>query len=145
MKLLFLAHRIPYPPNKGDKIRSFHELSAFVARGHEVHLLAFADDAKDLCHQATLADLCASATIIPLDRNWAKLRALSYLFSHAPLSLGYFGSHRMRREVKRKLSEVDFNAIFIYSSTMAQYVPREFETRTVADLVDIDSEKWRDY
>src|SRR5437868_5391137 len=117
MKLLFLAHRIPYPPNKGVKIRSFHELSAFVERGHEVHLLAFADDAKDLCYQATLADLCASATIIPLDQRWAKLRALSYLFSHAPLSLGYFGSHRMRREVKRKLSEVDFNAIFIYSST----------------------------
>lgn len=145
MKLLFLAHRIPYPPNKGDKIRSFHELSAFVARGHEVHLLAFADDARDLRYQETLAEMCASATIIPLNRSWAKLRSLAYLFSHAPFSLGYFGSHRMRREVKSKLAEGGFDAVFVYSSTMAQYVPREFETRTVADLVDIDSEKWRDY
>jgi hypothetical protein len=48
MKLVFLAHRIPYPPNKGDKIRSFHALNALVACGHEVHLLAFADDAGDL-------------------------------------------------------------------------------------------------
>ncbi len=145
MKLLFLAHRIPYPPNKGDKIRSFHELSAFVARGHEVHLLAFADDPGDLRYQETLAEVCASATIIPLNRSWAKLRSLASLFSHAPLSLGYFGSHRMRREVKRKLTDVGFDAVFVYSSTMAQYVPRELETRTVADLVDIDSEKWRDY
>ncbi len=145
MKLLFLAHRIPYPPNKGDKIRSFHEVSAFVARGHEVHLLAFADDVADLRYQETLAEMCASATIIPLNRSWAKLRSLASLFSHAPLSLGYFGSHRMRRDVKSKLAEGGFDVIFVYSSTMAQYVPHEFETRTVVDLVDIDSEKWRDY
>jgi sugar transferase (PEP-CTERM/EpsH1 system associated) len=145
MKLLFLTHRIPYPPNKGDKIRSFHELCAFVARGHEVHLLAFADEARDLRYQAKLAELCASATIIPLDRRWARLRALSHLFTRAPLSLGYFGSHSMRRAVNHKLLEVDFDAVFVYSSTMAQYVPGEFNARTVVDLVDIDSEKWRDY
>ena len=145
MKLLFLTHRIPYPPNKGDKIRSFHELSAFIARGHEVHLLGFADDAKDLCHQEKLAQMCASATIIPLHRSWAKLHALGDLFTRAPLSLGYFSSRRMRHEVQRKLAEVNFDAVFVYSSTMAQYVPRELETRTVVDLVDVDSEKWRDY
>lgn len=48
MKILFLAHRIPYPPNKGDKIRSYHALRALTERGHEVHLLAFADDARDM-------------------------------------------------------------------------------------------------
>ncbi len=145
MKLLFLAHRIPYPPNKGDKIRSYHELRAFVERGHEVHLLAFADDVRDLSYQVELAHLCASAQIIPLHRSAATLRSLTRLFINRPLSLGYFASRKMKNLVKRSIAERGFDAIFVYSSTMAQYAPKDLSSRTVVDLVDIDSEKWRDY
>ena len=41
--LLFLCHRIPYPPNKGDKIRSFHLLRALAGR-YQVHLGCFVDE-----------------------------------------------------------------------------------------------------
>lgn len=145
MKLLFLAHRIPYPPNKGDKIRSFHQLRALVERGHEVHLLAFADDAGDMGYQVDLAKLCASVQIIPLKRQWAQVRALRALFSSQPLSLGYYESTPMRAAVQQKLADEQFDAVFVYSSTMAQYVPRELAARTLVDMVDVDSEKWLDY
>lgn len=145
MKLLFLAHRIPYPPNKGDKIRSFHELRALSERGHEVHLLAFADDAGDLGYQVDLAKYCASVEILPLHRQWAKLGALRALFSARPLSLGFYESTQMRQAVQQKLAETNFDAVFVYSSTMAQYVPPELAGRTLVDLVDVDSEKWLDY
>ncbi len=145
MKLLFLVHRIPYPPNKGDKIRSFHELRALVERGHEVHLLAFADDLNDLNYQVDLARMCASVGIVPLRRVWAGARALVNLAGARPLSLGYFASLKMRRMVERAISDNDFDAIFVYSSTMAQYAPRELASRTVVDMVDVDSEKWRSY
>lgn len=145
MKLLFIAHRIPYPPNKGDKIRSFHELRALVERGHEVHLRAFADDLNDLNYQVDLARVCASVEIIPLRRSWARARAAANLITARPLSLGYFASRKMRRLVARAASENDFDAVFVYSSTMTQYVPRELASRTVVDMVDVDSEKWRDY
>ena len=56
MRILFLAHRIPYPPDKGDKIRSFHELRGLTDRGHDVHLLAFADDPDDLRHAGALRE-----------------------------------------------------------------------------------------
>ncbi len=145
MKLLFLAHRIPYPPNKGDKIRSYHELRALAERGHEVHLLAFADDLNDLNYQVDLARWCAAVEIVPLRRAWAGLRAAANLLTPRPLSLGYFASLKMRQLVRRALAMQNFDAVFVYSSTMAQYVPRELDSRTVIDLVDIDSEKWRDY
>jgi sugar transferase (PEP-CTERM/EpsH1 system associated) len=145
MKLLFLAHRIPYPPNKGDKIRSYHELRAFIERGHEVHLLAFADDLDDLSYQVDLARMCASVGIVPLRARRAKLRAAANLLTARPLSLGYFASLRMRRRAARAVAEHDFDAVFVYSSTMAQYVPRHLASRAVVDLVDVDSEKWRDY
>jgi sugar transferase (PEP-CTERM/EpsH1 system associated) len=145
MKLLFLAHRVPYPPNKGDKIRSYHELRAFAKRGHEIHLLAFADDVRDLQHQVELARWCASVRIIPLRKFWARLRALMALFLPRPLSLGYFGSRWVTRKVGRALAGGEFDAIFVYSSVMAQYVPAEWRSRTIVDLVDVDSEKWREY
>jgi sugar transferase (PEP-CTERM/EpsH1 system associated) len=145
MKLLFLAHRIPYPPNKGDKIRSYHALQALASRGHEVHLLAFADDLNDLNYQVDLARICASVEIVPLRRALAAARAAANLLSSRPLSLGYFASRKMRRLVERSMSQREFDAVFVYSSTMAQYAPRELASRTVVDLVDIDSEKWREY
>lgn len=145
MKLLFLAHRIPYPPNKGDKIRSYHELRALVGRGHEVHLLAFADDLGDLKHQVELARWCASVSIVPLRKRIARLRAGVTLLGSRPFSLGYFGSSKLRRLVERALTEHSFDAIFVYSSAMAQYVPPEWRSRAIVDLVDVDSEKWREY
>jgi sugar transferase (PEP-CTERM/EpsH1 system associated) len=144
VKLLFLAHRIPYPPNKGDKIRSFHWLRALVERGHQVHVLAFADDRDDLRYESVLADLCSSATIVPLDRQQARLRALASLLRPAPLSFSYFACRQMQREVEQ-LAPHDFDVVFASGSTMAQYVRPQLAPRTVVDMVDVDSEKWQQY
>ena len=89
MKLLFISPRIPYPPDKGDKVRSSHELQAFIERGHEVHLLAFADDLNDLNYQVDLGRMCATVGIVPLRRVWAVARALVNLAFLRPLSRGY--------------------------------------------------------
>jgi sugar transferase (PEP-CTERM/EpsH1 system associated) len=145
MKLLFIAQRIPYPPNKGDRIRSSHALQAFIERGHEVHLLAFADDLNDLNYRVDLGRMCATVDIVPLRRVWAGARAFVNLASMRPLSLGYFASRKMRRLVKRAVSNHDFDAVFVCSSAMAQYVPRELASRAVVDMADVDSEEWRDY
>jgi sugar transferase (PEP-CTERM/EpsH1 system associated) len=144
MKLLFISPHIPYPPDKGDKVRSSHELQAFIERGHEVHLLAFADDLNDLNYQVDLRRMCATVGIVPLRRVWAIARALVNLAFLCPLSRGYFASRKMRRLVKRAVSDNDFDAVFVCSSPMAQYVPRELASRAVVDMADIDSEKWLD-
>jgi sugar transferase (PEP-CTERM/EpsH1 system associated) len=145
MKLLFIAQRIPYPPNKGDRIRSSRELQAFIERGHEVHLRAFADDLNDLNYRVDLGRVCATVGIVPLRRGWAGARALVNLASTRPLSRGYYASRKMRLLVNRAVSDNDFDAVFVCSSPMAQYVPRELVSRAVVDMADIDSEKWRDY
>ena len=145
MRILFLAHRIPYPPDKGDKIRSFHELRGLTDRGHDVHLLAFADDPDDLRHAGALRERCASVEIVPLDRTRASLAAAARLGGTEPLSVGYFASRTMQQRVAALLSRVIPDAVVVCSSTMAQYVPDELVDRTVVDLVDVDSEKWREY
>src|SRR5262245_5605248 len=88
--------------------------------------------------------MCATVEIIPLRRVWAGARALVNLSLLRPLLSGYFSSRKMRRRVKRAVVDNDFDAVFVCSSPMAQYVPRELASRAVVDMADVDSEKWLD-
>ena len=115
------------------------------ARGHAVHLLTFADDPAERAVPDALRALCASVTILPLDRRVANVKALAGVLGRQPLSLRFFSSRAMSGEVERAIATVNPDGIIVYSSSMAQYVPPSYWPRTVTDLVDIDSEKWRDY
>src|SRR5258708_1253339 len=128
MRILFIAHRIPFPPDKGDKIRSFHELQALAAAGHEVHLLAFAANARDRRaeYRTELLRTCARVGIHRLDRRTARVKALAALARGVPFTLGYFSSRAMRSAVQRKCASIRPHAIVVYSSSVAQYVPQAF-------------------
>jgi len=142
--LLFLAHRIPYPPTKGDKVRSYNLLKYLAAR-YRVHLGAFIDDAADLGHRDALRGLCEDCYLPRLDTRLARMRSLSGLFSGAPLTLPYYASAGMRRWVAGVLGAGTVRKAVVFSSCMAQYVPAADGLRRVVDLVDVDSDKWRQY
>ena len=144
-KILFLAHRIPYPPNKGDKIRSWHMLR-FLAERHDVHLGAFVDDPDDWQHVEHLRRTCADVYLVGLNPRVAKLASLASLVRGEPLSLGYYRSGSMQRWVTAKLAE-GFDSVFLFSSPMAQFVLGRAvpDARVVMDFVDIDSDKWTQY
>ncbi|MFP4614863.1 MAG: TIGR03087 family PEP-CTERM/XrtA system glycosyltransferase [Thiohalorhabdus sp.] len=144
--LLFLAHRIPYPPNKGDKIRSFHLLE-YLSRHYDVHLGAFVDDPADWRYAKQTARYCATAELVPLGRGRARLRSLGGLVAGSPLSLPFYRDRRMDAWVGDTLRAVKPRRVVVFSSAMAQYVPQERapEARRVLDMVDVDSAKWAQY
>jgi sugar transferase (PEP-CTERM/EpsH1 system associated) len=119
--------------------------STMVEHGLEVHLLAFADDPADPRHHAALESLCASARIVPLPRPRSTVGALVSLAAGAPFSLGYFSLPRMRRLLRCALPALQPDVIFVSGSVMAQYLPNDHAHRAIVDLVDVDSEKWRQY
>lgn len=142
--LLFLAHRLPFPPNKGDKIRSFH-LLRHLARRHAVHVGTFIDDAADLPHVPSLSGLCASLhaeRIHPRTRRLASLRALA---TGESMSVTYYRSAAMQRWVDDVIVRHDIRKVVVFCSTMAQYLERHPALRRIVDLVDVDSEKWAEY
>ena len=145
MKILLFSHRTPYPPHKGNQIRPFNVLTALVARGHEVHLIAFAEGEEELQTKAKLEEYCTSATLIPLNRMAGNIKALLSLPTTQPPSVAYFNSPALRQAVKRIVDTHGIEAMVVYSSTMCQYVPAEFLPHTVVDMADTDSEKWLDY
>lgn len=145
MKILYLAHRFPYPPDKGDKIRSYHQWRGLNEAGHEVHLACLVDDPVDWRRRFELKRAVASAFMARLSRPRAMLRALLAAVAGRSFSVAYFHSTELRREVERLLRAQAFDAILVYSSSMARYIPPEHRGRAVVDLVDVDSEKWREY
>ncbi len=142
--LLFLAHRIPYPPNKGDKIRSFH-LLRHLARRYRVFLGAFVDDPDDWRHADALRELCADVHLVRLRPRLGRVLALRALLTGEPLSLPYFRSRSMRRWTDRILADKEVRRVFVFSSSMAQFVRHGTGVRKVIDFCDVDSDKWRQY
>ncbi len=142
--LLFLAHRLPYPPNKGDKVRSFHFLQ-HLAQHYRVFLGTFVDDPADWPHVAALEALCAGVHVERLV-PWAK-RAWSAtgLLRGEALTLPYFRSAGMRRWVLDTIRAEAVSKAFAFSSPMAQYVLGLPGMRCFVDLVDMDSAKWDEY
>jgi sugar transferase (PEP-CTERM/EpsH1 system associated) len=142
--LLFLAHRLPYPPNKGDKVRSYH-LLRHLAGSYRVHLGAFVDDPADFAHASVLEEICETCRLIELKPPLAKLKSLAALAAGEPLTLAYYRSKAMRCWVDDVLRRNDIGKVLVFSAAMAQYVMSASNVRRVADLVDVDSDKWRQY
>lgn len=141
-ELLFLAHRIPYPPNKGDKIRAYHLLE-HLRQHYHVHLGCFVDDPADFQHAALLRQRCASTCLVALKPSLARIASLRGLFSGTALSLPYYSHPRMRAWVGATLANRPVRTALAFSTPMAQYLPQELHR--VLDMVDVDSEKWRAY
>lgn len=144
-ELLFLAHRIPYPPNKGDKLRSFN-LVKQLGRDYRVHLGALIDDAHDWKYVDDLRAMCGECHFSRLDPPMAKLRSLPALLGGGPLSLPYYRDAGLMRWTRRILRERPVSRVLVFSGPMAQYVERVGAgVRRVMDFVDVDSDKWRQY
>ena len=123
MKILYLAHRIPYPPNKGDKIRSFNEIK-YLSSSHEIHLACLADNPADLKHANDLNQYCKKVYVAPLNKTIAKAKSLTSLFHERPLSVAYFYSNSLQTVINQWLSGNSYDAIICFSSPMAEYLFR---------------------
>lgn len=154
MKILYLSHRIPYPPNKGDKIRSFNTVS-YLSTYHRVDLACLADNPADLKFISTLDTLCCNVHVEPLNTFSAKIKGGVTLLSGGSLSVGYFYSSKLQRVIDQWLFKNTYDAIICFSSPMAEYLFRSnalelpragaCPTRWVMDFCDLDSDKWRQY
>jgi sugar transferase (PEP-CTERM/EpsH1 system associated) len=142
--LLFLVHRIPYPPNKGDKIRSFHFLQA-LAQEYDVFLGCFIDDPEDRVYINDLKKYSQECFAVDLTPKIQKLISLQGLFTGEALSLPYYRNSALQAWVDAKITQHGINRALIFSSPMAQYLEKYAELNIVSDFVDVDSDKWHQY
>ncbi|MBT9460395.1 MAG: TIGR03087 family PEP-CTERM/XrtA system glycosyltransferase [Rugosibacter sp.] len=143
-KLLYLVHRLPYPPNKGDKVRSYNLLKHLSQR-HQIYLGTFIDDPADAPYLEKVRSLCTEMYIGRLSPSLAKLRSLVGLFTGEALSLPYYRDKKLRDWIKAVRMREPIDGAVVFSSVMADYIPDMQQLPTLVDFVDMDSAKWTQY
>lgn len=151
MNILLLSHRVPFPPNKGEKIRTFHQLKHLSELGHQIHLFAPYEDSSELAHFNALQEsFCTSVEAIPLKHK--AIRLLTGLSKGQSLSVANFYSKRLQQKFDQFLLSNTVDAILCSASSMAQYIFKSTVLNTldkkpllVMDFMDVDSDKWGQY
>jgi polysaccharide biosynthesis protein PslH len=142
-EVLFLSHRMPFPPNRGDKIRSHHILKR-LAEIAPVHVATLADDERDIAEEVELAALAQSYRLVRRVKPLI-LAGIQSLIMRQPTSLAAFHNPEIADYVAKVLRERSIATIYVFSGQMGQYVPADFAGRVICDFVDVDSAKFEAY
>jgi sugar transferase (PEP-CTERM/EpsH1 system associated) len=144
MRLFFVSLRVPYPPDRGDRIATYNALR-HLAKTHEVHAFCLSDGAADEASIAALRRRVASVTAVPLRPLASKLRAGLALLDGRPLSVAALDEPRLHAAIRARHAELEPALIIVYSCNMAPYADHFPATRRIMQFSDLDSLKWARY
>ncbi|HQN55177.1 MAG TPA: glycosyl transferase family 1, partial [Novosphingobium sp.] len=142
-EILFLSHRMPFPPDRGDKIRSHHVLKRLAGLA-PVHVATFADDDRDIAEEVELAALARSYRLVRRVKPLV-FAGVESLLRRQPVSLPAFHSAELADYIARILRERPIGTIYVFSGQMGQYIPDDFAGEVIFDFVDVDSAKFEAY
>ena len=156
LRILCLAHRVPHPPNRGYRIRSFHLLQ-FLARRATVDLAFLTHEPLAEASRAALQSMCRRVAWAPL-HPWGRwLSGARSLIVGKSVTEGAFRSARLRSQLAAWSGATRYDAVFVFCSSMVPYLdvlaagpgktapPGEPGCPVWVDLVDVDSQKWVEY
>lgn len=145
MKVLFVCHRVPFPPKRGGKIRPFNMIRHLSSRGHQVTVASLARTPQELDEALGLSAHCHKqiVEVIPRLQAWKKM--LFNVPSPQPSSFGYFWSSRLARRIEAELARSSHDLVFVHCSSVAPYVAKLRGPAKILDYGDVDSQKWREY
>lgn len=145
--VLYITHRVPYPPDKGDRIRNYHLLRSLAARGVPVWLIALADEPVSPEVEAELKRLCKRVELVPVTKLGRMTGAARSALTGGSLSEGAFRSSEAMATVRRWAGEVSLSAAIVSASALAPYLKQKAldQVPRFVDLVDVDSQKWFDF
>jgi sugar transferase (PEP-CTERM/EpsH1 system associated) len=144
MKILYICHRFPFPPNRGGKIRPF-QMIKHLSQQHEVHVCSLARSPAEAEAGQGLREHCAHTEYAVVTEPLQTLRMIARLPTPKPSSMGYFYSRDLRNRIRSLHKKNRYDLIFVHCSSMAQYALEIRDTAKVLDFGDMDSQKWLEY
>jgi sugar transferase (PEP-CTERM/EpsH1 system associated) len=144
MRIFFVCRRVPYPPDRGDKIATYNEIR-HLARAHEVHVFCLADGRADLANIAGLDDVAASVTAVPLGELAIRRRALLGLLCRRSLTVAALSEPRLRRAIRAKVAALRPELFVVYGANVASYAEPFAGTPRIMQFGDLDSLRWGQY
>ena len=142
--LLFISHCMPWPLNKGEKIRAWNIIQ-HLQRNFRVHLGCVVKDPADMEHVERLRSVCASVGAFAIDKRRQTVGALLRARPGRPLMPDFYFDRALQRWVDESFAKLAVDMTYIYTVAMAPYVPQPARGHYVLDAIDVDSEKWAEY
>lgn len=144
MRLLYLTHRVPYAPNRGDRIRAYQMVRYFKAQGISVCLVALAHDAEEMNESVQLNGLVDEMHVVRVARTRNLLKAGVQVATKRPLTHVLLDSPKMHPVLERVCRKWQPDVVMAYCSGMARFAmqPPLDALPFVLDMVDVDSFKW---
>lgn len=151
MNILYVCQRIPYPPNKGEKLRSFHQIEFLCARGHNVQVFSPIHEEQEIEWRNALEKKLAIDThSLPI--KYPHVHLVRALLTGKALSVGKFFRQDLQNLFDSVIQQSQFDIIVFSASSLADYW---FSSRAIntlqhkpilaMDFMDVDSDKWRQY
>ena len=143
-RLLFIAHRVPYPPDKGERVRAFHEIRALAER-YRVTLAAPTRSRQEADAAGAMQEFCEAVITAPAGRIAGLARGAVRLLAGGCVTEGYFYSRHLVRRLAAEARREPFDLVMGYCSSTLPYVLAIPAAARLMDLVDVDSAKWSAY
>ena len=142
MRCLYLAHRAPFPPAGGAKVRAFHSIKYLHEAGHEVIVATLVRNELEAQEIEGLSEFCHDTVVERTDESVQTLRMVGNLLTPTPSTMGYFHSPALHRRVRELHAAAPFDLVICHSSSVAPYALPLKGARKILDFVDMDSQKW---
>ena len=144
MRVLMLTHRLPYAPNRGDRLRAYHILRT-LSQVAEVDLVSLVHDRDEASHASDLRGLARRVVTLPVSRVRNLVRSVPALATTRPLTHILLDAPGAQRAIETLVGERTPDVVLAYCSGMARFAvePPLSHLPLVIDMVDVDSEKWR--
>ena len=139
MKILFLTSRLPFPPDRGDRLRAFNIMRNLSLAGHEIHLASLVSNKRETEIADSLRPFCNTLSLVEMSPFASWLSCAVGLPGKIPLQAVYYKSAKMAGAVSALLESQRFDLIYVHLFRMAQYVPAGRAEYTLLDLTDVIS------
>jgi glycosyltransferase involved in cell wall biosynthesis len=143
LKILFLANRTPYPPYRGDKLKIYHLAKRLAAKGHELHLLTFAQSEEDFSARQKLEQIFKEVHLISLPAWKSAMHCLSAAWDPKPVQVLYFQDAAMRRALAGMMEANQYDVVHVQHLRMAPYLAGNKSIPRILDLPDAFSLYWQ--
>lgn len=135
MKLLVILSRIPYPLDKGDKLRAYHQLKELSAR-HEIILCCLHDRDPHPDADKMLRSISSEYHLFKLRKWRIAMNFLFGWFSNKPFQVLYFYQRPIHRAIRKLIARTEPDHIFCQLIRTAEYAKQEFDYRKTIDFQD---------
>ena len=138
MKIFFLTPRVPYPIDKGDKLRAYYQIK-FLSERHEIFLFSLDENSSYLPEKDPLLKICKKVRVVKLSRRRIFFNLVAGMFKPIPLQTAYYFSKKIQKEIAKEIADFKPDLIYCQLIRAAEYVREIKSVPKIIDYVDVIS------